>query len=255
MLLEELEAASSADASIYSDVYDTAPDLKAIASLYTLLIRDGTRKYDGVTYNYRYIIVTDNKGYCGLTLYEEVDALTKISAGQTAADVMKYSLNYGFSSLMSSTPVGMVVDWTLGAIFTVLSDKPTGIISVKEGPIYKISHRSVTSMTYYFIYNDGWKMIGVGASAEILRDDYWSANINGIPKSDFHSVSFSTRTPGTWNDYLDVYFNNMASNSSFCLVNRIGSFSVTGDQNFYNQGSAFSTTFTPKYARYPADLL
>lgn len=107
-------------------------------------------------------------------------------------------------------------------------------------------------MTYYFIENDSWRLIGVGASAQVKRDEYIAMNLNGSPYSDMHSVEFSTYTLGGANTYLNYYFDNMSWNPSACLVKEIGSFNVDAkDKN----GKVLATvSFAPIYARYPIDL-
>lgn len=173
-------------------------------------------------------------------------------AGTTVGELIKYNFNYIFSELLSNVPGGAIVDWAIGSIFTVLNNNPSGVITTTNAPLYRIFHTSVTSMTYYFIENDSWRLIGVGARAQIIRDEYIAMNINGSPYSDLHTDQFTTNTPGIWSDYLDYYFNNMSWNPSACLVNEIGSFKVAAkDKN----GKVLTTVrFTPVYARYPIDL-
>lgn len=197
--------------------------------------------------SYRYIKVIDNKGYNRLTHIQELDAIASLSYAQLGSSILSYNFGYGFSLLLGSTPVGLLTDWTLGNIFNVLNNLPTAQISSSGEAIYRIFHTGVTSMTYYYLYNNGWKLIGVGASVDIVRDDYFAGNVNGSPKTDFHSVSFRTSTSGIWRDYVDAYLNNMASYPSYCQVNEIGSFTIRGYSNTLN--------YTPAYARNPVDLI
>lgn len=150
-------------------------------------------------------------------------------------------------TIAGTTPVGLVTHWTLSNIFNVLNNKPTAVISASNGPIYRVFHTGVTSMTYYYVNNNGWKLVGVGAVSDIKRDDYFAANVNGKPESDFHTVSFTTSTSGIWRDYIDSYLANMASYPSYCLVKEIGSIIIRGYQN--------NLTYTPPYARNPVDLI
>lgn len=225
---------------------DSAPDLKAVANLYTLFIRDGSKTYNNKTYDYRYIKVIDNKGYNGLTLIQAVDPVANLSSSQLK-NVLSYNFGYILSSLVASTPVGLAVDWTLGNIFNALKNKPTAVVSSSGGPVYRVNHTGVTSMTYYYLNNNGWKLIGVGAVSDIKRDDYFAANVDGKPVSDFHSVSFSISTSGIWNDYVETYLANMSSYPSYCLIKEIGYLTIRGYQN--------NLTYTPPYAMYPADLI
>lgn len=225
---------------------EPAPDLNAVANLYTLFKRDGTKTYNNKTYEYRYIKVIDNKGYNGLTLIETVDPAKNLTNAQLK-NILTYNFGYIVSTLLSSTPAGLVTDWTLGNIFNVLKNKPNAVISSSNGPIYRVTHTGVTSMTYYYLNNNGWRLIGVGAETDIIRDDYFAANVDGKPTTDYHKDSFSIKTSGIWSNYVEAYLANMSSYPSYCLVNEIGYITIRGYQN--------NLTYTPPYARYPSDLV
>lgn len=155
---------------------------------FALFICDGSKTYNGKSYDYKYIKVIDNKGYNGLTLIETVDPVAN-----------------------SIVPGGTLIDWTLGNIFNVLNNKPNAVISSSNGPVYRITHTGVTPMTYYYLNNSGWRLIGVGAVSDIKRDDFFAANVNGKPVTDTNSTSFSTSTSGIWNDYVETYLANMST--------------------------------------------
>lgn len=246
-MLKEMEATLeySENVSERSGIYDTAPNLSAIANLYTLYTYDGKVNRNGTEYYYRYIKVIDNKGYNGLTHIQELNAIASLPSSQLT-NILNYNFNYVFTSLLGKVPGGILVNWTLGNIFTIFNNMSSAQISSSGSAIYRIFHTGVTSMTYYYVYNNGWKMVGVGASASIIRDDYFAGNVNGTPRTDYNSVSFSTSTSGIWSDYVNAYINNMSVNPNFCITNELGSFDVNGYSN--------SLTYTPAYARVPADL-
>lgn len=249
-LLEELSASEVYQglntATSNSSIYDTAPDLKAIAGIYTLYIYDGSVNSNGTTYYYRYIKVVDNKGYNGLTKNQTISAIGNVSQ-QLGTSILKFNFEYGVESLIGLLPGGVVLNWTLGNIFTVLSNLQSVQITSNNSNIYTINHCSVTSMTYYYFYNNGWKLIGVGAVAQVTRDDHFLGNVNGYPKSDFNSTSFSITSRGIWRDYVDSYINNMGWNPSYCLINKLGGLSV----ECYSQNAYFE----PCYATSPSDVI
>lgn len=251
-LLNEMECSMHEAVLNRSEGYSLAPDLSAIANMYTLYIYDGTRKYNGVTYNYRYIKVIDDKEYGGLTKIEEADPIKTVPSGTLVGDLVKYNLNYIFSEVLDFVGAA-VVDWIIGNAFTALNHTPSGVITTTGKSLYRVIHTSVTSMTYYFIENDSWRLIGVGASAQTIRSEHISMNVNGSPYVETHTEQFTAKTPGIWYDYLDYYFNNMSWNPSACLVNEIGNFKfVAKDKNGLVLGIV---NFAPAYARYPMDLI
>ena len=116
-----------------------------------------------------------------------------------------------------------------------------------NGSIYRIFHTGVTSMTYYYLYNNGWRLIGVGAAADIIRDDYFAGNVNGTPRTELNTVNFKITTNGILRNYIDTYLNYMSTNPSYCLTNELGKLQVNGYSNSLN--------YTPAYASRPAELV
>ena len=189
----------------------------------------------------------DNKGYNGLTHVQELDAVADLSYEQLGTSILSYNFSYGLSLVAGKTPVGLLTHWTLGNIFNVLENLPDAKISSSGGDIYRNIHVGVTSMTYYYLYNNGWKLIGVGAVVDIIRDDYFAGNVNGVPKSELNTYSFKIYTEGIWRDYVDAYLNSMAINPSYCLTKEIGTLEVNGYSN--------DLWYTPRYARIPTELI
>ncbi len=248
-MLDELENDwnINKNSKVSSSIYDIAPDLSTLTNVYTLYIYDGSYNYNGNTYSYRYIKVIDDKGYNGLTQDQEFDAISKYSS-HYLEEILKYNFGYIFSTLLSKTPIGVLTDWTLGNIFSVLRGRPDSAVvtSTKDG-IYKITHTSVTSMTYYWIYNNSWRYIGAEAHCDVARTDFWAGNIGGVPTHESKESQWSTHTDGIWYNYLEDYINVMSWNPSFCNIKRLGSFSIKGENN--------SVTFTPRFAARPNDLV
>lgn len=247
-MLEQLESCVDVKKDLQiQGVYDTAPDLHAVANLYTLYTYNGNYKYNGSTYTYRYIKVVDDKGYRGLTENQMLDALGKYES-HYVREVLNYNFGYIFSALLSSIPYGAVIDWQLGNIFAILNGKPeSAVVSSGSAAMYTITHTAVTSMTYYWIYNNSWRYIGAGAECNVARSDLWAGNIEGKATHDYHYDSWRTCTSGIWYNYLEDYINVMSWNPSYCNINQIGSFYIKGISN--------SAYFTPKFASYPDWLI
>lgn len=234
--------------SIYStnSVYDTAPDLHAIANLYTLYIYDGSRTKNGKSFNYRYIKVVDNKGANGLTKIQSMNAIGK-GVGQVATEIVGFNFQYLLAGLLTQKPAGLVVDWTLQNILNGISVGNNIYYSSNEN-LYQITHTAITSMTYYYIYTDnrGWQHIGTGAMSDTIRTDFFTGNVGGKPVSKQQTTPFTIKTQGIWSDYVDNFIANMANFPSYCTINELGSIEVKGYSN--------SSVFTFPYAMYPGYL-
>lgn len=225
-------------------VYDTAPDFNMIANVYTLYIYDGT--YEG--YNYRYIKVRDNKGYNGLHYYQDNNLATNIGAS-TVSSVLNYNFGYAVSSLLGLLPYGMVLDWTLGNIFTALSGVNASVVSSGQGTFYGVRHNGVTEMTYYFFYNDGWRHIGTNGTATVIREDYFYGNVNGMPVSETPKTTFTIKgSHNIWHDYVKNYAEVMSGRPNYCDIDNFGKLTIKGynNKNYY---------YAPVFAEMPNDLI
>ena len=231
-----------------NDALDSAPDFSMLANIYTLYIYNGIYKYNNTDYNYRYIKVVDDKGYNGLYYYQDNDLAVNIPY-TVIESVLSYNFGYGVSYLIGKLKYGTVIDWTLGMIFdSVAAVEDAMTISCGSKPLYGVRHASVTSMTYYFFYNEGWHHIGTGGTAEIVREDYLYANINGSPVLDENEERFTIKSEWIWHDYVEQYAKAMSYMPEYCAINRIGELQIKG----YNGRKYY---FAPVYAELPSDLL
>lgn len=230
-------------ASASGGVYDTAPDFSMIANVYTLYIYDGT--YEG--YNYRYIRVRDNKGYDRLHYYQDNNLATNIGAS-TVSSVLNYNFGYAVSSLLGLLPYGMVLDWTLGNLFTALSGVNASVVSSGQGTFYGVRHNGVTEMTYYFFYNDGWRHIGTNGTATVIREDYFYGNVNGMPVSETPKTTFTIKgSQNIWHDYVKNYAGVMSVRPNYCDIDNFGKLTIKGyNKDYY---------YAPVFAEEPNDLI
>lgn len=226
-------------------VYDTAPDFSMIANVYSLSIYDGT--CDG--YNYRYITVRDDKGYNRLHYYQDNSLATNIGASAVSS-VLEYNFGYAVSSLLGLLPYGMVLDWTLGSIFSALSGVNASVVSAGQGSFYGVRHNAVTMMTYYFVYNDGWRHVGTSGSATVIREDYFYGNINGNPVSETPKTTFTIRSrQNYWSNYVKTYVQAAAAGlPDYCNIDNFGKITIKG----YNGKTYY---YAPVFAEMPNNLL
>lgn len=152
ILLELSEASTEASVNGTYSIPPGAPDLSALSLQYSIYILDGTRTYKGATHTYRYIRVVDNKGYNGLTLNNTYDAITKNLPASILTSLLTYNFSYGLSAFLGSTPMGLVTDWLLGNVFSVLDgvNATNSTISSTSENTYEISCTSVTEMVYHY---------------------------------------------------------------------------------------------------------
>ena len=245
---QDLTPESTSTFSARSSVYDSAPDFNMIANVYSLYIYNGTYKQDGVSYNYRYIRVVDDKGYNGLYYYQDNDLAVNIPAS-IVESVFSYNFGYGVSTLIGTLPYGTVIDWTLGNIFNVASTVDAAkTISCGNKPLYGVRHIGVTEMTYYFFYNDGWKHIGTSGNAEVIREDYFYGNVKGKPVSETQKSSFSIRSGWIWHDFVERYVEVMDSRPNYCYIQDFGGLMIKG----FNGAEYY---YAPVFAGQPIELI
>lgn len=152
-ILSELsEASINSDQTLLSNPTDTAPDLKALATAFTLYTYDGTYNYKGATHTYRYIRVIDNKGHGTLVLNNEYDAVQKNIAQSVMSSVLSYNFGFAFSAFLGTVPVyGLIADYTLGTIFSVLDgvSNASSVVASGSESLYRIFMSSQTEMCYH----------------------------------------------------------------------------------------------------------
>ena len=249
MVFESEASESAAVTFALSSEYDTAPDFAMIANVYSLYIYNGTYKYNGTPYYYRYIRVVDDKGYDGLYYYQQNNLVPNVG-GAVVDAIFSYNFGYGTSSLISKIPkFGVVLDWTLGNIFdAVAAANNAHIIYTTNKPLYKVEHASVTAMTYYFFYNGGWRHIGTSGNATVVRNDSFAGNIAGTPVIDNNTATLELRSNMIWYDFVSNYAQVMATRPNDCHIEEIGGLEIKA----YNNKTYY---FYPVFADLPNDLI
>jgi len=227
-------------ASVYGGVYDSAPDLSAFADAYSIYKYDATYIRNGVNYNYRIIHVVDNKGRNGLFRSCDIDLIDK-SFKQGVYNILQHNFSYGLSKLICKLPGGLIADWILGNVFEIFKNVSSAQISVSNEPVYRLLHTGLTEMQYIYVYNNGWKLAGVGATAAVHRTDIFSGNVNGELKTETEIIEYSFEAKDSVANYISSYLD-----TGSCYETRIGSLDIIG----YSK----SGTFTPAFARYPSSL-
>jgi hypothetical protein len=225
------------------------PDLSAIASLYTLYHYKGTYTVSGTTYDYAYIRVVDNKGYNKLYKNYEFDAAPRNATLSVAQAVLSHTFKYVFSTLISKTPVGIVIDWFMSTVFAGLSAYNAAFISGGDKPLYRINGHHTSSLTYYYIYhNNSWKLMGTGGEFTFERLGLAMFNYNGNPASDYATKQeWTSRTQLVWYDYVTAFHNNRHI-PNYHNIQSFGSFKISGYNNT-------SFTITPVYINLPGYLI
>lgn len=181
----------------FSNPTDTAPDLSFLANVFTVYIYDGTHSYNGENHTYREIRVVDNKGYKKFTVNEEYDAVDKNLPATLVPQVLNFAFGIVFSEFLGKTPQGVITNYTLDAIFTVLEgiENASNTIAVGSESLYRVACTSVTEMHYYYYYNEPvWKLIGVSANIKFLETESFQGNVAGEPKHDERESYWTTKS-------------------------------------------------------------
>ena len=224
-----------------SDPYDSAPDLAAIATVYSVYLQDHSYTIDGVTYNYRRCIVIDNKGRNGLTENAEYDLVPAISGVDLMEQMLVYNFGFLFSNFLGSVPYGVAADWVIGNVFTFLNGvSPNVILASGTDPMYRAFMTSVTKMEYIYVYDyNVWNLIASSADASILRSDLFVGNVHGVPKHEFydHQTWNSSSNDTTYN-YIKKYV-DAGRTSSFHDIDPLGTIGVVGFNGTYNFAPVF----------------
>ncbi|GIP17861.1 hypothetical protein J40TS1_35030 [Paenibacillus montaniterrae] len=225
------------------------PNLSAIASIYTLYHYKGTYTVDNTTYDYAYIRVVDNKGYNKLYIRNEFDAAPRNATQSVIRAVLSHTFKYSFSSLLSKKPIGVAIDWTMGAVIAGLGAYNSSNIYSGNEPLYRIYSSSTSSLTYYYIYhNNSWKLMGTGGEFNYSRGGIAQFNYNGQAKTEYATLQeWTSSTDGVWYDYVTSFHNNRHI-SNYHRIESFGSLKITG----YN-GAQF--THTPVFVNLPGYLI
>lgn len=250
-ILKELSKSSVYPTYVTSNSITTqdippAPDLAAIADLYSLYYYDGTYKS---TYPYRYIRVIDNKNYNGLYRIKNFKPFPDNPLPSLIRDFIEYSIEYIITELVGKI-YGGFASYSIGALFPLLNDPDSSIAPAPDEVFYEVVGHSVTDMTYYYVYDgSGWRMIGSEADFRYQQVDQVYCNLNGNPYSDIKTTDYSGYSSSwAWYQYLDnwIDYHNIGYDD-YCAIHPIGSFTIQGYNN--------KLRFTPAFADYPLYLL
>lgn len=229
------------------------PDLRSLADCYSLYQYTGTTTVNGVSYNYSYIRVTDNKGYSRspLTSSENIHLVEPMNT--VLSDLLNYNFSFGFSSFLGSKSFGWALNWTIGNVTTIFDSfaKNSSVTYRGNSDIYNMSLLSVTQMQYCYVYmpSGNWMLCGVNSpSISFTRTESIVANVNGTAKS--YSKNYPTVTSSTGISPVGYVSNYVKSEST--LFDSIGSFTVS--KQLGKNAQKISTTFIPGFCRYPAYL-
>lgn len=236
--------------SVCSDIYENAPDLAALASAYTVYVRDWTYSYKGVEQPIRGITVIDNKGANGLYRCVEFQPVE----GNITQNMMKSVLEYNFSFLFDAyfgTITGCkYTSWVLGNVFAALEGVTTdnSVICATSDAMYRIIVSSVTTMTYYYCYNGAdWDFVGNGATIKYTQTDFLAANVNGNADHIPQTFKWQSNVGYTFNRYAEGYVDAELNNAEFyCAID---------PGIFYIQGFSGTFGYRPMYEELPGYLI
>lgn len=223
------------------------PDLSDYALLYTLQQYNGTTQVNGVTYNYSYIYVTDNKRYANSPLTIDSGACAMVGRrSMTITDILDMSFSFAAEELVGTLPWGL--RWTVSSLFEILETKPgsASVTYYNNQDIYSLNIHAKTQMMYCYVYMPvmGWTLCGTKApNITFTRSDYLDAIIDGEYETD-SSVTTSTVSTGV---SAVTYARNYVQGSGH-VVHQYGWFSVEGEYGIV-------VTISPGFATYPAQLI
>ena len=192
------------------------PTLSILANCYSLYQYQGNYTVDGVSYEYSYICVIDDKGYSEsplsvgkLSISEAVPHSMVGRSSIILGDLISYTFQFVVSQFLGRFSTGWMADWTLGALFTGLSayDPSANVTTFGGLGIYTLGVMTVSNMTYYYINKNGWTLCGARISeGSFSRTDTISANIQGRAVSESSSTnSIIFQTGSTWYTYIQHY--------------------------------------------------
>jgi len=250
-LLYELTPAFGNADVLRSGPTDTAPDFASLAEAFTIYVYDGTYSYKGESHIYRYIRVIDNKTHGGLTRNVEYSAVEKSILPSVMGSVLSYNFGFVFSHFLGKIPHGLVIDWTLGSLFSVLEgvNSASDVTVYGSDALYRIHCTSVTEMVYYFYYDaPAWSFIGTSASAAFTHTNFFAGNVNGVPVHEIEGpVSWTSTSGGVWYDYVEEYADSKSYHPGYCRIDELGTCELKGYKNR-------TEDFSPKFAALPGDI-
>lgn len=193
-----------------SSVTSSGFDFSMLTDVYSIYDYSGNYTINGVSYEYEYYRVVDNKGYVdtALTVAELITPITEETT--ILSSLLDYNFSYGLSAFLGNIPGYALADWTMGNVFAFLEglNGYSPVVATNNNGIYAINMISVTTMTYYYINVMGqWNQCGSRASeVSFARSDSLSANINGVAYSESETLPvWSTSVGNSWSWYLERF--------------------------------------------------
>ena len=249
-ILTELSGANPQGevAVLSSDPYESAPDLAAIASVYSVYTIDSSYTFNGKKYPCRCCVVIDNKGRNGLTENAEYDLVPMVDGVEVVEEALNYVFSLIFNKVMESVTEIEDVDWTLGDLFSFIDAvTPDAILASGSSPLYRTVMSSVTKMEYIYVYdNNVWNLIASSADAECLQTDFFVGNVAGSPRHEtYRHDAWRISTIKSTYSYVKNYVNAGAS-SSFHDVDYLGTVEIKGLYDTYE--------FVPVFVERPGYL-
>lgn len=210
---------------------DDKPNVEYFADRYAIYEFSGNVKIRNENYSYVNYRVVDSKGYGGLTKNEA--NITMIDEENTVvADLLSYTFEFGVDQFLGSLPHALLLDWTLGGIFTVFDSYDDTSTVSSSSPMYVLALSSITEMMYYYVYRDDLQIwVQAGSSAldvQFSRHDYFSANINGKLETD----EFDSEGNSSTNLFYADYYENLIYNRTETHSD-IGYFTIEGPSRDY----------------------
>ena len=217
------------------------PNLAAIANYFTLRQLRGTRNFNGVIYEYAYIIVTDNVGSGLLT---ESSTMVRHPGIQNNASSFRTFINDSRVQLATTTAIGLVplAGSPLSFVLSVLFSLPPGV-SHGSNVSYTSSKISVTEITYHYVFRNGdWRHAGTSASASFGGVNYFVGNVNGRADTWAESTSYRIPLTRSWSQVIDGF---LQTNSA----------QIHALPNITTSGIGVTHTHRPVFARVPHDII
>ena len=208
--MKQLEEVMAASLLAYSDRSGyPPPNLSEYAQVYTIHQITDQTVVNGVSYNYSYITVTDDKGYLASPLHVKSFNNVMIRRGSLTFDeIASEVFEFGTDHLIGRLP--WYYSWGLETVFTSLTGVPgyASVTSYNNRDIYILDIIAKTQMAYTYVEipNSGWILCGVKApNITFNRYDHLNATINGedILESETSVSSVSTGVPP--NAYVGNY--------------------------------------------------
>lgn len=228
------------------ETQSTPPTLDTFNNAYSIYIYDGNYNYGGQNNQYRYIRVVDDKNYNGLSRYINHTFVGILFNHASFIEAMGSTVEYLVSSLIASIPyIGTGIDYTISTLASTFDIADSTYYALH--PVYKMDVSTVTTMTYFYINDSSWKLIGSSADFTVLETHMLRYKSGSTPVHDNVNKSFRGSTGWSWYDYIEYYVDNKQYTNNPQIFHEIGSYKYQGPYN--------SLVVTPRFAEVPGELL